>query len=106
MYKGTVARLVLATLLLTAAHGSAGVVMCTDPVTGKKTFTDKGCPTAGSGKKVKVEPINFGQGVRADRSGGVWKSDRETAVSGRENMEDEPPLTQSEYKSGYLPSGS
>ncbi len=105
MHKRTVGALLLATILLSAAHASAGIVMCTDPVTGKKTFTDKACPTAGSGKTVKVEPTNFGDGTRRSSNDGAWKSDRDTSVSGRANMSDAPHRADKSYPSGYLPPG-
>ena len=104
MHKGTIGALLLATILISAAHASAGIVMCTDPVTGKKTFTDKACPTAGSGKTVKVEPTNFGDGTRRRSNEGAWKSDRDTSVSGRANMTDAPGRADKSYSSGYLPS--
>jgi hypothetical protein len=106
MHKGMIAALFLATTLLSTAHAGAGVIMCTDPATGKKTFTDKACPTPGSGKAVKVEPTNFGQGTRRANNNGTWKSDRDVSVSGRANMNDSPRHANKHYPRGYLPSGS
>ncbi len=60
--------------------------MCTDPATGKKTFTDKACPTKGSREEVKVNPTNFGDGTTNSKRGGTWSSDKDTRVSGRDNL--------------------
>lgn len=68
---------------------SAGVYMCTDPVTGKKTFTDKACVTKSVGEKIKVEPKNFGgSGHRSADAGKskTWQSDRDASESGRSNF--------------------
>lgn len=73
-------------LLFVAQAGHAGVFICEDAVTGKKTFTDKACPSAEKGKKVRVEPTNFGNGTRARNSSGTWNSQRDTSVAGRENF--------------------
>ncbi|MEP4484274.1 MAG: DUF4124 domain-containing protein [Halioglobus sp.] len=68
---------------------SAGVYMCTDPATGKKTFTDKACATKGTGAKVKVEPKNFGdsghRSADANKSK-TWTSDHDTSREGRSNF--------------------
>ena len=68
---------------------SAGVYMCTDPATGKKTFTDKACATKGTGAKVKVEPKNFGdsghRSADANKSK-TWASDRDESRTGRSNF--------------------
>lgn len=106
MHKVIAGALLLATVLFSAASASAGVVMCTDPVTGKKTFTDKGCPTSGSGKTVKIDPTNFGQGTRMRNNDGAWKSDRDMSVSGRANLAEEGQPATTTYPSGYLPSES
>lgn len=60
--------------------------MCEDPVTGKKTFTDRACAsTKGAGKKVRVTPNNFGEG-RSYKESGTWTSDKDTSVAGRNNF--------------------
>ena len=46
MQKGTIGAPPLATLLISEADASAGIVMCTDPVTGKNTFYRQGLPEA------------------------------------------------------------
>lgn len=107
MLKVIAGLLLLTTTLLGAPTASAGVVMCTDPVTGKKTFTDKACPTPGSGRKVKIEPTNFGEGKRSKTNKGAWLSDRDTSVAGRDNVLEYDRLRAEEArKTGYLPSES
>ena len=106
MHKCVAGMLFSAIIFLSAAHASAGVVMCKDPVTGKKTFTDKGCPKSGSGKTVKIDPTNFGDGTLRSREAGAWKSDRDDSVSGRDNLRREPRRANTPHPSGYLPSGS
>jgi len=80
---------VLIGLLSVSPLASAGVYMCTDPVTGKKTFTDTACATKGTGSKVKVEPKNFGDsGHRSSTTGRskTWASDRDVSKAGRSNF--------------------
>ena len=78
--------LILLMLLAAPQLSLAEVFMCTDPATGKKTFTDKACPTTGERKKVKVQPTNFGQGNTTDHNKGTWTSDKDTSVAGRSNL--------------------
>lgn len=78
--------LLLAALLSTPQFAAAEVFMCTDPVSGKKTFTDKACPTTGERKKVKIEPTNFGQGTKSNYNQGTWSSDRDNSEAGRANL--------------------
>lgn len=77
-------------LLLSLAFGAsgamAGVYMCVDPVTGKKTFTDRACPaTKEPGRKVRVDSQTRANhhGLRHEPS---WNSDRNRSVSGRANF--------------------
>ena len=79
--------LLLAALVAAPQLALAEVFMCTDPVSGKKTFTDQACPTTGERKKVKVEPTNFGQGTKSGYDTGTWTSDRDTSEAGRANFE-------------------
>lgn len=79
------ALLVCATILLPQTS-VAGVYMCVDPVTGKKTFTDRACPKAGQGTKVRVNPTNFGDGNKNRKSRGTWTSDKDRSVAGRANL--------------------
>ena len=64
--------------LLSPALASAGVFVCVDPATGKKTFTDKACETKAKGEKLDVKPQNFGDsGHRSGSSGQKsWNSQR------------------------------
>ena len=65
--------------LLSPAVASAGVFVCVDPATGKKTFTDKACETKSKGEKLDVKPQNFGDsGHRSGGSSGqqAWNSQR------------------------------
>ena len=64
--------------LLSPAVATAGVFVCVDPATGKKTFTDKACETKGKGEKLDVKPHNFGDsGHRSGASGQeAWNSQR------------------------------
>ena len=64
--------------LLCPAVASAGVFVCVDPATGKKTFTDKACETKSKGEKLDVKPHNFGDsGHRSGSSGQeAWNSQR------------------------------
>ena len=64
--------------LLSPAVASAGVFVCVDPATGKKTFTDKACETKSKGENLDVKPQNFGDsGHRSGSSGQqAWNSQR------------------------------
>jgi len=73
-------------LLFLAQTSHAGVFLCEDPITGKKTFTDKACPGAGKRTKVRIEPTNFGQGQASRKSNSSWNSQRDTSVAGRANF--------------------
>lgn len=97
--------LVTAALLL-SQQSAAGVFMCVDPVTGKKTFTDRACPSAGQGKKVRIEPTNFGDGIAKRKARGTWTADKDRSVSGRENLADRPRVAVSEGGNGLLGTGS
>ncbi len=87
MKRKQLASLLLATVVALPVTASAGVVMCVDPQTGRKTFTDHACPNAtDTSRKVRVEPVNFGGGKMIQRDSGVWASDRDQSVSGTENF--------------------
>jgi hypothetical protein len=73
-------RALILVALLSPAVASAGVFVCVDPATGKKTFTDKACETKAKGEKLDVKPQNFGgSGHRSGGSSGqqAWNSQRE-----------------------------
>ncbi|MEH6585789.1 MAG: DUF4124 domain-containing protein [Halioglobus sp.] len=86
MKKTIAGALLLASTLLAPQLSSAEVFMCVDPDSGKKTFTDKACPNAGERTKVKVDPSNFGAGSKSAKNGGAWSSDKDTGVSGQDNL--------------------
>ena len=74
------ARIVLLVLLCLPGFSAAGVYMCVDPQTGKKTFTDKACKASKSGDKVDVKPHNFGDSghrTPASPTSKAWSSQRE-----------------------------
>jgi len=71
--------------LLVPSVASAGVFVCVDPATGKKTFTDKACETKGTGEKLNVKPHNFGDaGHRGAAPSGqeAWNSQRTAKGTG------------------------
>jgi hypothetical protein len=81
-------KILLFIAILIPQIATAGVFMCVDPVTGKKSFTDRACPKSEAGTRVKVEPSNFGANghQRAQQNGQkAWHSQRDTTVSGRNN---------------------
>lgn len=72
-------RILLMLILLTGAlPATAEVFRCTDPVTGKTTFTDVACPKNKASKdEIRVQPRNFGaNGHPAKRSSQqrAWRS--------------------------------
>ena len=58
--------------------------MCVDPETGKKSFSDKGCPTVTQQEEVRVQATNIGSGRRTAKGTGrkIWNSDRDTRKTG------------------------
>ncbi len=96
----------VATTLLLPQIATAGVFMCVDPDTGKKSFTDRACPSAAAGKKVRVEPTNFGDGVAKRKSRGTWTADKDRSLSGRANLADKPRVATSVNGNGLLGAGS
>lgn len=97
--------LVAITLLLPQVS-AAGVYLCVDPATGKKTFTDRACPSAGKGTKVRVEPTNFGEGIAKRKPNGTWSADKDRSVSGRSNLADKPRVATTVSGNGLLGAGS
>ena len=81
-------RALLFLLLLLPQLVSAKVYICVDEVSGKKSFTDKGCETAASRAEVKVPPTNVNSGSREAVSTSTrqsaWISDRDTRKTGRD----------------------
>ena len=73
--------------LLVPQLAAAGVYLCVDPETGKKTFTDRACEQRTSGEGVRVDPVNFGGAAYRAPAGEhkqVWRSQQAVAKSGRE----------------------
>lgn len=79
-------RIILIVALLLPQVTLAEVFMCTDPATGQKSFTDKACPKLTKGKKVKVVPTNFGDGIHRTRRQQTWNSEVDNSVSGTDNL--------------------
>tara|TARA_R110002110_G_scaffold406421_1_gene626462 strand:- start:294992 stop:295303 length:312 start_codon:yes stop_codon:yes gene_type:complete len=79
-------KIVLMVMLLVPQLALAKVYMCTDPHTGKSTFTDKGCETLTATEEVKVTTTNVtsGRNTAAKVSDKSWNSDRDARKSGRE----------------------
>ena len=79
-------RVLLLVLLLLPQLAAAGVYMCKDPVTGKTTFSDKGCAAAASQEEIRIQSTNVDSGRRtagpAERK--AWVSDRDTRKTGRD----------------------
>lgn len=81
-------RVLLLLLLMVPQLASAKVYMCVDEITGKKTFTDKGCQTTASREEVKVPATNANSGSREAGSTSTrqsaWLSHRDTRKTGRD----------------------
>lgn len=78
--------MLLLVLILMPQLALAKVYMCVDPVTGKATFTDKGCEAKATTEEVKVQATNVDSGSRtaAPAPRGTWVSDRDTRKTGRD----------------------
>ncbi len=93
----------LVALLFVPVATQAGVFMCVDPVSGKKTFTDHACPDDGPGEEVKVEPVNFGSGKTTAHGRGTWSSDRDSSLAGTDNVSAHQRRIESAKATGYMP---
>ncbi len=85
-------RLFLILVLLVPQFAAAGVFMCVDPQTGKKTFTDKGCEETVVTEQLRVGPTNTASGAKTSRGGSAgkaWNSQRDETRTGREYREEE-----------------
>ena len=106
-------RLLLILALMMPQLATAGVYMCVDPQTGKKTFTDRACEDNASREQLRVQAANSASGANTTRSGGTktWNSDRDKTRSGRDYREEERVRTGSANadgtfnRSGYLSEG-
>lgn len=106
MKKTMTGAFLLTAALLLPQVSAAGVYMCVDPATGKKTFTDRACPTAGQGTRVRVEPTNFGEGLAKRKPRGTWTSDKDRSVAGRSNLANKTRVASMVSGNGLLGSGS
>ena len=88
---GRKVRILLVILFLLPQVSAAGVFMCVDPQTGKKTFTDRACEESASSEQVRIRSTNTTSGAKTSRGGGngTWNSDRDESRSGREYREEE-----------------
>lgn len=102
MKKALAGALLVSAALLLPQLSAAAVYMCEDPATGKKSFTDRACPSSGTGKKVRVEPTNFGDGISKTKSRGTWSRDKDRSVSGRANLADKPRVAATISGNGLL----
>ena len=76
--------MLLLVLLLVPQLAAARVYMCTDPATGKTSFTDRACEKAATREEVRVGPANLDSGARAgrDSTSKTWSSERDTRKTG------------------------
>ncbi len=85
-------RYLLILVLLVPQFAAAGVFMCVDPQTGKKTFTDKGCEESVAEEQVRVGTTNTASGAHSSRgvsSGKAWNSQRDETRTGRDYRQEE-----------------
>jgi hypothetical protein len=84
-------KILMVFLLLLPQVSAAGVFLCVDPQTGKKTFTDRACEESASSEQVRIRSTNTTSGARtAGGSGnGTWNSDRDESRTGLEYREEE-----------------
>lgn len=109
--KALAGALLLVATLITPQFATAGVFMCVDPATGKKTFTDKACPTRQAGQKVKISGENKRVEIRRGHQGSahrdrVWNSDRDRSLAGRANLNEQKRVAASVSGNGLLGIGS
>jgi hypothetical protein len=83
--------MLLLALLIAPQLSTAGVFMCVDPVTGKKSFTDRACEQEVDREEVRLDATNTSSGANNARPSGnkAWNSDRDTNRSGREYRQQE-----------------
>jgi hypothetical protein len=81
-------RVLVLMLVLLPQMATAAVYMCKDPVSGKTTFSDKGCATSATREEIRIQDTNLDSGRRttgaADRK--AWVSDRDTRKTGRDHF--------------------
>lgn len=73
-------------VMLIPQLAAAKVFICTDPVSGKTTFTDVACDASATREEVRVPPTNVDSGSRtaAPAARKTWNSDRDSRKTGRD----------------------
>ncbi|MGB1139394.1 MAG: DUF4124 domain-containing protein [Halioglobus sp.] len=76
--------LLVAALVAVPQVATAKVYMCTDPATGKTSFTDKACDTQGTREEVRVKAANLESGSRYKKGSAkkTWNSERDQRKTG------------------------
>ena len=76
--------LVITLLILVPQMATARVYMCVDQATGKASFTDRSCESAGTRAEVRVDPTNLDSGAQYAKRGKkkTWRSEADTRKSG------------------------
>jgi len=76
--------LLIAALVAAPQVATAKVYMCTDPATGKTSFTDKACETPSAREEVRVKAANLESGSRYKKGPAkkTWKSQRDERKTG------------------------
>jgi len=99
--------IVMLWLLLLPQLGSAAVFMCTDPGTGKTSFTDRGCSAVATRQEIRVPAVNVNSGSRTGtpQAEGTWVSDRDTRMTGRDYNAAQRSLLQHATASAQPPAG-
>lgn len=84
-------RVILLLLLLVPQLATAGVYLCVDPQTGKKTFTDRACEQEAVGEQLRVESAQSGASRGSSRKSNdkTWNSQRDERIDGREYRQEE-----------------
>ena len=81
----------------------AGIYVCVDPVTEKKSFTDVACGVDGTGDEIKVKQGNFGasgSGQKGSSGQKAWRSQDGSDISSTEKYKGTPSNTESEKAAG------
>lgn len=75
----TVSRLVVVAFSFLTLEASAQIFKCTDPTTGRTTFTDSACPDNSAGDFVPVAPTNVESGYLSGKEFQKRQAEREAA---------------------------
>ncbi len=83
-------RFLLIILFLAPQLAAAEVFMCTDPQTGRKTFTDRACDDTAAREQLHIQATNTSSGAKTAGGGDkTWNSERDETRSGRDYREEE-----------------